>query len=342
MIDNVRIQNFKSIRDLTFDTRRVNVFIGEPNTGKSNILEALGMFAFGHVRDIRQLVRFKRMSDIFYDNQIQDSIKVQADGDCLTYKFGKNVSVLNYTFSTDPKDYFFGIKNSGVTVDQPYDYELPSGYESWKTYFKTYEESKELYFKPYRFQNVKKFVAKNGFFLYPPHGENLYDVIHFNPSVREIIAEILKSKGYKLNLDVERKEINMLKEFKDVVYTYPYTSLSDTLQRLMFYIAALESNKKSALLFEEPESNIFPFYNKYLAELIAQTESENQFFIATHNPYFLGSLIFKTPIRELAVYITYMDNYETKLRLLSNDEIEELASMDTGMFFNLDLFLPQA
>jgi len=37
-----------------------------------------------------------------------------------------------------------------------------------------------------------------------------------------------------------------------------------------------------------------------------------------------------------------MDNYETKLRLLSNDEIEELASMDTGMFFNLDLFLPQA
>lgn len=41
MIGNLGIRNFKSIKDLDLDCRRVNLFIGEPNTGKSNILEVL-------------------------------------------------------------------------------------------------------------------------------------------------------------------------------------------------------------------------------------------------------------------------------------------------------------
>ena len=48
MIKNVSIRNFKSIKELDFKAKRINVFIGEPNTGKSNILEALGMFSLVH------------------------------------------------------------------------------------------------------------------------------------------------------------------------------------------------------------------------------------------------------------------------------------------------------
>lgn len=33
----VEIKNFKSIKDLRLDCKRVNVFIGKPNVGKSNI-----------------------------------------------------------------------------------------------------------------------------------------------------------------------------------------------------------------------------------------------------------------------------------------------------------------
>ena len=40
------VENFKSIRRLELECRRVNIFIGEPNTGKSNILEALGLLSF--------------------------------------------------------------------------------------------------------------------------------------------------------------------------------------------------------------------------------------------------------------------------------------------------------
>ena len=50
-ITTLRIQNFKSIKDVEMKPRRVNILIGEPNVGKSNILEAMsllgGMFFDG-------------------------------------------------------------------------------------------------------------------------------------------------------------------------------------------------------------------------------------------------------------------------------------------------------
>lgn len=41
-ISRLTIQSFKSIKELNIPCRRVNLFIGPPNTGKSNLLEALG------------------------------------------------------------------------------------------------------------------------------------------------------------------------------------------------------------------------------------------------------------------------------------------------------------
>jgi len=40
-INQVKIENFKSIKSLKLECKRVNVFIGELNTGKSNIIEAI-------------------------------------------------------------------------------------------------------------------------------------------------------------------------------------------------------------------------------------------------------------------------------------------------------------
>ena len=43
MIEQLKIKNFKSIKDLEFPCKKLNVFIGEPNSGKSNIIEALAL-----------------------------------------------------------------------------------------------------------------------------------------------------------------------------------------------------------------------------------------------------------------------------------------------------------
>jgi predicted ATPase len=49
MFSSIRIQNFKSIVDLTVPLSNVNVFIGENGCGKSNILEAIGFASVAQV-----------------------------------------------------------------------------------------------------------------------------------------------------------------------------------------------------------------------------------------------------------------------------------------------------
>lgn len=45
MIQQLRIQNFKSLRDVTLDLQRVNLLIGPNNCGKTNVLKALKFFS---------------------------------------------------------------------------------------------------------------------------------------------------------------------------------------------------------------------------------------------------------------------------------------------------------
>ncbi len=45
IIKDLRVSNFKSIKTLELDCKRINIFIGAPNVGKSNILEALSLFS---------------------------------------------------------------------------------------------------------------------------------------------------------------------------------------------------------------------------------------------------------------------------------------------------------
>jgi AAA15 family ATPase/GTPase len=88
-IRKLRIKNFKSIKELDLDCKRINVFIGEPNTGKSNILEIIGLLS--HVRygngKLANFVRFESLLDLFYDRNIGDPITIQFDEDCRVQRW---------------------------------------------------------------------------------------------------------------------------------------------------------------------------------------------------------------------------------------------------------------
>ena len=96
---------------------------------------------------------------------------------------------------------------------------------------------------------------------------------------------------------------------------------------MLFYQTAMSSNKGSVLVFEEPEAHAFPFHTKHLGESIA-FDRENQYFIATHNPYLLLAIIEKARKDDVAVYGTYYRDYETKLKPLSDEEISQLLDAD--------------
>lgn len=50
MIEKIHIQNFKSLYDVEIILGRVNLFIGENGSGKSNLLEALVFVSAGEDR----------------------------------------------------------------------------------------------------------------------------------------------------------------------------------------------------------------------------------------------------------------------------------------------------
>lgn len=52
MIDGLRIERFKSIRDLELSFGKVNLFIGGNGSGKSNLLEAIGVLSAALSRGI--------------------------------------------------------------------------------------------------------------------------------------------------------------------------------------------------------------------------------------------------------------------------------------------------
>jgi AAA15 family ATPase/GTPase len=322
MIKTIKIKNFKSIKDLQLDCKKVNVFIGEPNVGKSNVLEALGFFSwinFSQFGFLNNFIRFESISNLFYDESINDPIEISLDSNLLKLEF-KNNGFSGKAFSKLENDRWKAAFNGDYN-----NLESPNG-----------SFQKNNIVKTYIFGNLKSFPAQDSAFLLPPHGENLVSFLMTHRNIRESINSIFNPYKLRLILKPQENKIEVRKQLEDIDISYPYSTVSDTLQRMVFYECAILSNNDSVLVFEEPEAHAFPFYTKQLAELIA-LDNDNQYFISTHNPYFLGPVIEKSKKEAVSINIVYYEDYQTKLKQLSSEEIEEIMEID--VFSNLDRYL---
>jgi AAA15 family ATPase/GTPase len=318
VIKTLEIKNFKSIEHLTLDCRRINLFIGEPNTGKSNILETFGLLSFLTYNQVpRDFFRFEGMSNLFYDENLDENITIKADE-----------TVLTVVFKDGSFDFELRTKNGTSTYSFNYD---GSGRGGSVT-------SIGSPFKLYKFSIKKAFPLKLADFLRPPSGENLIALLLTHKSLKTAASQLFEPFGLKLVFRIQENKIEVMKQQGDVIITYPYSLTSDTLQRILFHMIAIDSNKDSVLIFEEPESNSFPYYTKFLGERIAEDES-NQYFVATHNPYLLLAILEKAKKNSVNVFVTYFKDYQTRVKCLTDDQISELMKYDP--FFNLGNFIEE-
>lgn len=330
MIKSLEVKNFKSLRHLKLDCRRVNVFIGKPNTGKSNILESIGIFSFPYESPsrgigLRKLVRFENMTNLFYDQNLEEKIEIIADDKYCEIRFEKGEFV-GSGGDKEKKVFSFNFN---------FDYSGDGSAGSWSSGSSTVSP-----FKFYKFAVMDTFPRKESDFLLPPKGENLLSILLTNKVLRKIVADILTEFGLRIVLKPQESKIEVQKEVEDVIISYPYSLVSDTLQRVVFYLAAIETNKDSIIIFEEPEAHAFPYYTKFLAERIA-LNTTNQYFISTHNPYILLSVLEKTPKDDIGIFITYFEDYQTKVKSVKEEEMPKILDFDASIFFNLERFLGQ-
>ena len=132
-------------------------------------------------------------------------------------------------------------------------------------------------------------------------------------------------------------KLDVQKRVGNRVYKIPYSLVADTLQRIIFHLAAIETNNDSVLLFEEPESHSYPPYISDLADKIIE-KKDNQFFIATHSPYLLTPFIEQCSLDEVAIFVCTYKNYETKAKVLTKEEIENIMETGIDLFYNIDAF----
>lgn len=327
IVNHINISNFKSIKNVALeDCKRINVFIGKPNVGKSNLLEALSLFClpyikFGKKKTIQQFIRVENDAELFFDGNIEHPISVTTDkinvevrveNEGLLYSLDyKNKEIPNLTLAFSHLT-LTGKKNIDLSLLNPF-----------KSYF--YSDSFE-----------KDKSALN--YLLPPSGTNLMNVVTQLTGLKKELTILFQEYGLKYVFDTSSREIKVLKEKKPgEIFLIPFHSIADSLQRMFFYKAAIQSNTGSVLIFEEPETHSYPpFVSKITREIIESRD--NQFFITTHSPYVVNDFL-ELPSGELSIYFIDFKEGETIVKRATENDIQEIYEYGADLFFNTETFL---
>jgi len=335
-INYAHIKNFKSIVNLELeDCRRINLFIGYPNVGKSNVLEALSLFSLPFLENgdnLNKLARVENAVELFHSSSERNVCTINTNY--------KNLELL----LKSPYFLIFQEKDNNEMI-YSFDEELNllekaphSSEESKKLRF--YDESN---IKRYTFNPNHKWRSDNKSQLLPPFGENIIDTLSYNNNMSEV-KTWLKQEFAKFGLEyVLDKSSNSLKVQRRLgdneVMQLPYSSIADTLQRVIFYKTAIASNQNSVLLFEEPEAHAFPPYIANIMQDIIDAKT-NQFFIVTHSPFVVNDFLeYEHLRRETSIYLFDFKNDQTIVKRLTDEEMDEVYDYGMDLFFNLESFL---
>ena len=323
-IKNIEIKNFKSIRHATIeDCRRVNVFIGYPNVGKSNILEALSVLQFAkqtYVIDLHHLCRHDSKSEIFFEGNIREDAIIAYN----------NFELVQIHYESE-------ISGPSISTQREFNKEQ----KLWSHV--SYPEINVLKYQFILNSSNQNVVTHKH--LQSPYGENLFSVVATNLELRKFFNELLKNYGLRLIVDRIKNSLLLQKEVtEDSVFQLSYVQIADTLQRLFFYKAAILTNENSVLLFEEPEAHMYPPYISKFTGDVMYDENNNQFFITTHSPFVLNDFMEQLKPEDLAIYLVSYKNEtgETIINKMSDEDMHEAAQFGYDFFLNLDNFIPKS
>ncbi len=248
------IHNYKSFYDTTIELDKMNIVVGENNSGKSNLIDVLEFIDIAMSKDIRSAVIDKGGWDkiINYNSQ-EDKIVIEFE---LEHE----------------KD----LKKNRLTVGKFFA-NLTIGYydEISKTYTFNTETIRNKSHK-----EAKKELIKDGSNL----GKNLFHIKNNYPNTFELISNSMIGIVNEIDaVDVQETFGNYLIGFHEKNKQIGIDMVSDGTINLLATITALnqEDDKSILLAFDEPERYLHLKAVNYLLESFRA--SEKQILITTHS-----------------------------------------------------------
>jgi len=353
MIRELNVENFKSIENLYLKCSKINIFIGEPNVGKSNIIESLGLFSsilfFENTSNIvevinKEFIRYNNFIDLFHNSNLRKKIRVSTDKYQIEIRVeGNNFHIYVYRVQLNSEEKNKKLSKRIIRKESIFHVEVivkSPGKLTWifKTNFNDFKKEKNfpkvMYYKN---METEKFVSLNFDFLNPPSGNNLLTILQTNTELYKKINDILFSFNLKLMLREVDKTIELVRDIEGKLIAIPLKLVAESFHQLFLLLSAMNTCKNSIICLEEPETHLFPKYTKLIAELIAKNKNNNQYFISTHNPYFLISLIEKTKKEDLSIFAVSFQNNHTEVSKIKENELKELLEGEDP-FFNINKY----
>lgn len=320
-INHIEISNFKSIQDLKVEScGKINIFVGLPNAGKSNILEALSLFSVIENQKNRAIKDFIRLGadvyHLFHEANITEPIEIKINDSSIKInqrKGGqefKNVDICKLKVGHSEELYYEVIKQNT--------------YPSIKLYKFNENSSKSV-----------KYISDE---LMQPFGENIASVIFSDEKIRSFVIKIFENNHLKILFEKNSNEIKVFKEYQDgTVFTLPYQMVADTLQRLVFFKTLIMSNKNSILLLEEPEAHCFEPYILDFTNEVKYNKNNNQFFIVTHSDLIVQEFLRDEESKEQTqIYLVNNVEGKTQIKRLEKSHNEEVYDLGMNVFFNFE------
>lgn len=319
----IEIKNFKSIRNLSLqDCKRINLLIGPPNVGKSNIMEALSLFD----------LPFHATKKIF-----TDVLKPEMRVNRLPQLFPYGNSEEKISVETSSQKVIVGVDSKGMQPELTYSIEA-NGKTIFDLSFSPFDKVEMPEVLVYFYSKAVRYRTSNLSILRPPYGANLMQIISNNSKLRDSLRNILEQYGFQLVFDSSDGDFKAMKQDHDGnIFMVPYDALAESIKHLMFYKAAIVSNQDKTICFEEPEGNTFPPYIVNLADTIIGDTNRNQFFITTHSPVIINHLL-ENAAADLAVYKIGMKHGYTDAHRLTDEDLRKVIDYSIDLLFNIEAF----
>lgn len=354
-MENIFIKNYKCLESLEVSgLKRVNLFTGKNNTGKSTVLEALSLLASkGNIEWIYHLLEtrgeithsyrgqenisedlnIKILSALFINRNTifseENTITIKSDEEEVSLSFVKYIEEEIYEKNQEGEKRSIGKKTRIIKESSIDNFSLGFGIKA-NEYFNIIPLDRDL------LRMLRRYITRvpnNNFHLINARGDDIFDIAHLWDKVTlsekdGLVIDALKiiePRITRLSFIGEkrsyRNERYPIVKIEGIDKPYPLKAMGDGVNKILSFILALVNSDNGYLLIDEFENGLHHSVQEKLWEVIFKISNQLniQVFVTTHS---------NDSINSFAKVLSKSEEFEGSLHRLfriSNDKIKSNA-----------------